>query len=85
VTKKEREQVVDLLRCAADEWFTVGGGIATAARDIGVFNTQTRLVAVAAWERAADVICFWNRDLSGFSYGHVCLEAAARVEEGSWP
>jgi hypothetical protein len=81
MTKKERAQVVELLRCAADccgrrfkgEW---SGPFHIAARS---FSTATYW---AAW-RARDGIK--RSRLTTEQYRRGLLEAAARVEEGSYP
>jgi len=72
VTRKQRAQVVELLRCAAD----LSGGIPIyqAARALGISHTKTHHLAVL---------------ISGLvpacGYQHRLLEAAQRVEEGSYP
>lgn len=74
-----RQQVIELLLCAADLGMTTkDAGIAEAAIRIGC-SRRTHRLAVQARIRA---------DLSMQrleSYEDTCLEAAARVEEGSWP
>jgi len=90
MTKRQRAQVVELLRCANDV-YRVGrdgffGGTAVACvwihgeRESDQVRRIWRL-ANAAWDAAAGSMT----DLRTWSYADVCLEAAARVEEGSWP
>jgi hypothetical protein len=78
MTKRKRAQVVELLRCAADLWVCGEGGIGNAA-----FHLDSHMVwlsAVSSWDRAAESMCIW----ADVTYGDVCLEAAANVEDGSW-
>lgn len=87
MTKRERAQVVELLRCAADQ----------RADGIGLNGMFDGAVSL----RAADqtIALAWNVLIS-VQRGHLIrtvvgivdewyraelLEAAARVEEGSWP
>lgn len=94
MTEKERERVVELLRCAA-ELFRVGvvtddsgfhtGGLGLARVFVGV-SPATWRAAVEAWESVIDTmqsIADW--DYAGWGYADVCLEAALRVEQGEYP
>jgi hypothetical protein len=77
VTERNRHMLVEILRCAADV-----GGIGRALHDLGYrIDGPWQREAVAAWESVA----FHLSSLGGWTYGDVCLEAAARVEEGSHP
>lgn len=80
MTKKQREQVVELLRCAADVQ-----GIGNAASALDLIDGPFWGAAIKAWESTADVITEKRGHMSGISYEDICLEAAARVEEGQWP
>ncbi len=80
MTKRERAQVVDLLRCAADGltrlWYSPGWA---AADFIGA-----DLSVVALANKAVDAIdpaVFVERD----DFRTIALETAMRVEEGTWP
>lgn len=84
LTKKQREQIVALLRCAADVERTSGDdGILTAADAFGCKVWPISLIERAAWQARNDAMDAisdaqdWHAD--------VLLEAAMRVEEGSWP
>ena len=87
LTRKERDAVVELLRCAADErpdgiglngmfdtanWLGAGGGLQDLAWDAinGLPFVPERCVVVGAIDE---------------TYRAVLLEAAQRVDEGSWP
>jgi hypothetical protein len=78
MTKREREQVVELLRCAADRndpldaicGFAITGARMDAKRQ--TLDDACCALVQTVGESGDD----WQRD---------CLEAAARVEEGSWP
>jgi len=84
VTNRQREQVVELLRCAADydHWT---GGIAGITQAVSYLEAA-RDVARLAW-RCRGVVEFLTREKRyGIeAYREQLLEAAARVEEGSWP
>lgn len=79
MTKKEREQVVELLRCAADESVSImAAANIVEERDSAAEVPATLVIAAIVarnsipYRRAGD---YWKQ----------CTEAAARVEEGSWP
>lgn len=84
MTNEEREQVVELLRCAAD----VGGLGKAYERAYGVamlqVNPKTRRERHPVWWLAMKARTDLN-DGRWTRYADTCLEAAARVEEGSWP
>jgi hypothetical protein len=86
MTKRQRAQVVELLRCAADLWQRGMGGIGAA--EVAFVGEQAARpiwkIACRAWESASNSIHPETR-FAGWSYGDVCLLAAARVEEGSYP
>ena len=74
ITKLERAQVVELLRCAHDMKFRlVAFPFMSAGGRLGVSNRIHNLAAKAT----TAVGCDW--------WSNGCLEAAARVEEGTWP
>lgn len=77
MTNDEREQVVELLRCAADLGERSEGLLLTAATRIGV-DLESGLVDLArrAWNSA------WTSEMSD---EEALLEAALLVEEGRWP
>lgn len=84
LTAKQREEVVELLRCAADLANMDEGVLITAASRLGIsLSSRVFVCACMAWdevlwaEQRGDIKPISNRDL--------CLEAAARVEERSWP
>lgn len=80
MTKKQRAQVVELLRCAHE-----ARGIGNAAEFLGLYRGPAWGAAINAWEATADAITEARGNLAGVTYEDVCLEAAASVEEGSWP
>lgn len=87
ITKRQRAQVVELLRLATDaeddscrgaplglcnaEWY-LGGEI-----DNAIYDAALRA------KNAASVVGLY--DDADEDYRHACLEAAARIEEGRWP
>jgi hypothetical protein len=82
IGKLTRAKVVEVLRCAAD------------ARQRGVngmFGTGLGRVECRAWNLAwcaldaTRAACGYNPDAPNYSYSADLLEAAARVEEGTWP
>lgn len=77
MTKRERAQVVKLLRCAADDAQT--GAFTRAQEAIGPVSGCVYYNAVSAFDSSP----FVGFDTEG--YRERLLEAAARVEEGSWP
>lgn len=89
LSKKQREQVVELLRCAADLAETgrysalFGGPAVAAARCI----KPASAVSVHASKAARDAAPRGEKEgaRNADDFIGVALEAAARVEEGSWP
>jgi hypothetical protein len=72
MTKREREQVVELLRVAAD------------TRGIGDARQALRLPWLGRIHSLSlNAISGAGKPRRGWRW--LCLEAAARVEEGSWP
>ena len=90
MTKKQRALVVELLRCGAD-LHRVGLADDTGPHHVfGGIGVATNFLDASyeAWEAAKDsweAVAASMTDFTGWTYGDVCLEAAARVEEGSWP
>jgi hypothetical protein len=78
MTKKQRAQVVELLRCAAD--IRITGTMIPRARAAYLLGTpeRTQRLAEDAWTAVLN-------DVGMSLYQYELLEAAARVEEGSWP
>lgn len=80
MTPKQRADVVELLRCAADCWHTIGCGIGGAWHLLQC-DGEIHDAAVKAWDMTAR-----NHEyptvIRGYTYADMCLEAAARVEEG---
>ncbi len=85
MTKRERAQVVELLRCAADESpgvASIGGGIngiVRASMGLGLDGWMTYAAGQA-----------YNATVSGQALTYEdhrarLLEAARRVEDGEWP
>jgi hypothetical protein len=90
LTRKQREQVVELLRCAADERSDGVGinGMWDGSKWLGVL-VGSRL-SNAAWDALDSITCGHDYDYICVGrvderYRHRLLEAAALVEEGSWP
>ena len=95
MTKREREQVVMLLRCAADNMYTghswTGSrGIVRAAVELG-FDNDWPFTSSAPLDRALRAYDYAAHKLAGEFGGPremmfvVLLEAAALVEEGALP
>lgn len=92
MTKKQRAQVVELLRCAADACaIDSSQGLYSVARDLG-FDTwdsaaAKNLPAAAAfvWNQACHARNHVHGNGYWYGYWHECLEAAQRVEDGEWP
>ncbi len=87
MTRKQRAQVVELLRCAADGK-RHGIGLTEAGYAIGECDGIEPCTPIYSW--ACDAYMEINRIPSEWywvnwrrRYG--LLEAAQRVEEGSWP
>ena len=83
MTKRQREQVVELLRCAADNAITrrVEVALGDAALDLDRLSIGGRHWTEflgALYDTKAGVVC-------GSGYEFCLLELAQRVEEGSWP
>lgn len=85
MTRKERAQVVELLRCAAD--------LGISGVSCPLTEASHRLAGLSITDDADDVVRavidelsdpWWSGD-TWEDYATHCLEAAARVEEGSWP
>jgi hypothetical protein len=85
--KKQRAQVVELLRCAADvaitETWNIFGPGATASARLKL-DAGTRRIAEKAAKHAAPRGSKRTAK-SAEQYIHVMLEAARLVEEGSYP
>lgn len=78
LTEHERDQVVELLRCAAD-LYNIGEVTPRSIATAGVVDEYHRsYIKRLAREAEADVIGCDDRT-------RALLEAAQRVEEGSWP
>jgi hypothetical protein len=71
LTKKQRAEVVELLRCAFDQ-----GSLFAACVELDRLDLENE-AHLAAWNVIAG-----NRTVVWLD---AYLEAAARVEEGSWP
>lgn len=77
LTKRQRAQVVELLRCAADRaWL-----LFDTKQYIGCAESTLRH-AVVARRRAREALKLY--DAYGAAYATTCLEAAQLVEEGAW-
>jgi hypothetical protein len=79
VTKKQRDEVIMLLRCAADQLLTVGHvSIGSAAVSLGVSSRSRVTPAVDAF------LSVYFRSSRDDKHADL-LEAALLVEEGSLP
>ena len=85
LTKKQREEVVHLLRCAADcgNLYEALTAIADEVINGFVVNPSSELAEIHRLSYTAR----WavEADFPAMPYEMQCLEAAARVKEGSWP
>jgi hypothetical protein len=86
LTKKQREEVVILLRCVADDriaaGYTSNTRLANAWQWIGVAALVADL-AIESRLKAEDLV--WSKVGRMPRYEDSCLEAAALVEEGVLP
>jgi hypothetical protein len=81
MTRRERAAVVELLRCAADRATATVRPISTTARLLGYPEGSAVFdLAIAARCDVAFAVPFDDE-----AYRWQILEAAARVEEGTWP
>ena len=88
MTKRQRAQVVELLRCAADT--RVDGIGLNGMFDGERWASDSKLTTEIAWDAVLSVQEGFNgvRRVIGVideRYRYELLEAAQRVEEGSWP
>lgn len=87
MSKRQRAQVVELLRCAADnsmrfQW----SGLYSTAIELGLLTPWRRLASgVVAWRKATQARQAVHGEGDWLGYGHELLEAALRVEQGDWP
>lgn len=89
LTKQQRADVVELLRCAADLCNVDSShGLYSVAQFLGLDTWDTFLAteeSTLVWRAACDArnhvhaIGYW------WGYWHECLEAAQRVEDKEWP
>ncbi len=80
MTKQEREQAVELLRCAADQSLS----IARTGEHLGIHPNG--MVALAIDARCGVDGEIHARGLQrDFDYYDTCLEAVQRVEDEEWP
>lgn len=79
MTKRERAQVVELLRCAADGVDRIAMPFTTAAEILGLRYMPAYSLAKDAFNATPFV------DVTTDEWHRRFLEAAARVEEGSYP
>lgn len=87
MTRKQRAQVVELLRCAADgRWYGIGlvaAGCASGQCDGIAPCTKVYELACEAYTKINGIPSEWYWVTWRRRYG--LLEAAQRVEEGSYP
>lgn len=77
-----QQQVIELLRCAADVVIT---GDPRTDAPVGIAGAGLRVaVRRLAWQARFQLVGP-NEVVSNDDYHTALLEAAARVEEGSWP
>ena len=84
LTKRQRAQVVELLRCAADVCATdKEQGLYSVALMLGHDTWSTARItggSTAVWDYACEARNVVHADGIWYGYWHECLEAAARVE-----
>ena len=89
MTAKQRAQVVELLRCAADICaIDSSHGLYSVAHLLGHATWDTAQVTGRSpyvWHVACEARNHVHRNGLWFGYWHECLEAAARVESKEWP
>ena len=88
MTKRERAQVVELLRCAADQCTADSvTAMSTASEDLGYVSWDP--VYSFAWDVRAAQVGTSPAGMFSFVpaeiYRGELLEAAQRVEDGEWP
>jgi hypothetical protein len=84
---EQREQAVELLRCCADrcEWH-YGAGLYDTALMLGHATWDCEPWGDATvWRLATDARNAVHAGGLWFGYGHECLEAAQRIEDGLCP
>jgi hypothetical protein len=81
LSKRQRAQVVELLRCAADVVSETRLPIARASDYLGLYSDD--VIVDLAHAARMDVSDGWPDSDDVYRQG--VLEAAARVEEGTWP
>lgn len=87
MTRKQRAQVVELLRCAADGRGH-GNGLATVGYSTGECDginpcSKVYALASAAYVEISGISSEWY--WASYRMRRGLLEAAARIEEGSYP
>lgn len=84
MTRRERAQVVELLRCAADDVALSGGLALMVIYAMDDASTDSYLLDALAWAAMTDANDGWSIGCSPDPVATM-LEAAQRVEEGTWP
>lgn len=85
MTKRERDQVVVLLRCAVDLAVTKSWGVFGPAKQAASDTGADRRTAFLATEACIHVAGGKTTGKNLRKFVRVVLEAAQRVEEGAWP
>jgi hypothetical protein len=88
VTAKQRSQVVELLRCAADNAVCgISFPLLTAADDTGLTDWACSMALAVYGPLYVDTHDIWPRDAmpENERENYALLEAAQRVEDCQWP
>ena len=85
MTKRDRAQVAELLKCAADIAATGKWGFMGIASDAATFVAHSKRIDDLATKVATEVAGGAEAGKNTDEFIETMLEAAARVEEGSWP
>lgn len=86
MTARQRAQVVELLRCAADR-LLVGASMIQPFTDtaVAIDGAPNRRVLVTARDVMHEIALHWWGEFNNVQTAEAALEAAARVELGEWP
>ena len=81
MTKKQRAQVVELLRCVWGTPYTVR----ECAVALGISEDVWRVADDISWDVLMEILKTTKRTAGDSTYDTACLEAAARIEQGELP
>ena len=87
LTQEERDEVVVILRCSADcqPRGNTPIGLLWATERLGISDNSRPSILAWAMRTRANLTLRGGGPLEGEDYRWVLLEAAQRVEDGTWP